>query len=203
MLGKTLVPTEVVLELELANQSGMLRGVSCMQTWYIYIRLRTSKNDRVNLLTRITSILLTTFQSTLNRKKDSIEMSLPKAAAPNNLPSTFHHAGWTIKYNLISPPTLQPTDPSPKSLKTLVFIHGTPWSSLVFQPLVQSLLSSPSSPFSKTHRILLYDMPGSPTPTHPLTTKTSKTTKTTPPSQPKPKPCRPSSHTSRLISQQS
>jgi pimeloyl-ACP methyl ester carboxylesterase len=89
-------------------------------------------------------------------------MSLPKAAAPNNLPSTFHHAGWTIKYNLISPPTLQPTGgPSPKSLKTLVFIHGTPWSSLVFQPLVQSLLfSSPSSPFSKPHRILLYDMPG-------------------------------------------
>src|SRR4051812_7156888 len=37
MLEVTMVPTEVVLELELANQSGMLREVPCMQTWYIYI----------------------------------------------------------------------------------------------------------------------------------------------------------------------
>jgi pimeloyl-ACP methyl ester carboxylesterase len=79
-------------------------------------------------------------------------MSPPKSA-PNNLPSTFHHAGWTIKYALLSPK-------NSTNLQTLVLIHGTPWSSTVFQPLIQSLLSSPSSPFSKTHRILLYDMPG-------------------------------------------
>lgn len=84
-------------------------------------------------------------------------MALPKAA-PNNLPSTFHHAGWTIKYSLITPATLQPTEPPPTSPRTLVFVHGTPWSSTVFQPLIQSLLSS--SPFSENYHILIYDMPG-------------------------------------------
>jgi pimeloyl-ACP methyl ester carboxylesterase len=83
-------------------------------------------------------------------------MSLPKAA-PNNLPSTFHHAGWTIKYALNSPSPSEDTT----NLQTLVLIHGTPWSSTVFQPLIQSLLSPPSqSPISKPHRILLYDLPG-------------------------------------------
>ena len=80
-------------------------------------------------------------------------MSLPKAA-PYDLPSTFHHAGWTIKYSLLSPSTTQNTT----DLQTLVFVHGTPWSSAVFQPLVQSLLSSP--PFSANYRVLLYDLPG-------------------------------------------
>jgi pimeloyl-ACP methyl ester carboxylesterase len=102
----------------------------------------------------------------------------PPNAAPNNLPSTFHYAGWTIKYTLLSHPTLHHTDPPPTNPKTLVFIHGTPWSSTVFQPLIQSLLSSPQ--FSKTYRILLYDMPGYgqsqlpyPTTSYPTTTNAS------------------------------
>jgi pimeloyl-ACP methyl ester carboxylesterase len=100
-------------------------------------------------------------------------MSLPKAA-PHDLPSTFHHAGWTIKYSLLTPTPLHPKDLPPPNLKTLVFIHGTPWSSTVFQPLIQSLLSpSQSSPFSKNYRVLLYDMPGYgasqlPYPTNPI-----------------------------------
>jgi len=88
-------------------------------------------------------------------------MSLSKAPAPllnNNLPSTFHHANWTIKYSLLTPPT-PPKTSNPSALKTLVFVHGTPWSSTVFQPLIQSLLSSPSF-ISQYNQILLYDLPG-------------------------------------------
>lgn len=79
-------------------------------------------------------------------------MSPPPSPSPSNphtLPSTFHHANWTIKYSLT-----QPTSPPPQNnpIPTLIFIHGTPWSSAVFQPLAQTL--------SSTHRILLYDLPG-------------------------------------------
>ncbi|KAL1590767.1 hypothetical protein WHR41_00973 [Cladosporium halotolerans] len=75
-------------------------------------------------------------------------MTLPKAQ-PANLPATFHHANWTIKYTLLAPPSpIQPT-------QTLIFIHGTPWSSTVFLPLANSLQTT-----NPTLRILLYDLPG-------------------------------------------
>lgn len=81
---------------------------------------------------------------------------------PHTLPSTFIHAGWKIKYALLTPPSPpknshdnQNNQISQRSpLETLVFIHGTPWSSIVFQPLATPLLAS------GTHQILLYDLPG-------------------------------------------
>lgn len=74
-------------------------------------------------------------------------MPPPPTPQDYHLPSSFDFAGWTIKYALLSPAS-NPT-------KTLVFIHGTPWSSAVFQPLAQSLLST----HNDIH-ILLYDLPG-------------------------------------------
>lgn len=78
---------------------------------------------------------------------------------PHTLPSTFIHAGWKIKFALLTPPAPpqnnnQTSQQAPQTLPTLVFIHGTPWSSIVFQPLATSLLAS------RTHQILLYDLPG-------------------------------------------
>jgi pimeloyl-ACP methyl ester carboxylesterase len=73
---------------------------------------------------------------------------------PIPLPSTFHYDNWEIKYTLLSSPTAtssQPTTPS----KTLVFIHGTPWSTTVFTPLATSLLAT-----TPNLKILLYDLPG-------------------------------------------
>ncbi|KAM0712102.1 hypothetical protein Q7P37_011196 [Cladosporium fusiforme] len=77
-------------------------------------------------------------------------MTLPPPK-PNNLPSTFLHAGWRIKYNLLT----STSTPSTSQPQTLVFIHGTPWSSTVFQPLTDPLLKT-NTPL----RILLYDLPG-------------------------------------------
>ncbi|PSK60178.1 Protein crossbronx [Elsinoe australis] len=67
------------------------------------------------------------------------------------LASTFTHDDWTIRYGLHEP---HPTPPTTRPFPTAVFIHGTPWSSTVFQPLARALLSR------STHRILLYDLPG-------------------------------------------
>lgn len=75
-------------------------------------------------------------------------MPLP-IAQPPNLPLTFHHEYWTIRYALLTP--LTPSGPT----RTLIFIHGTPWSSTVFLPLAQSLQAT-----KPTLRILLYDLPG-------------------------------------------
>jgi pimeloyl-ACP methyl ester carboxylesterase len=76
------------------------------------------------------------------------------------LPSTFHHEDWQIKYTLLSSSSsssIQPNNPSPTNPKqqTLVFIHGTPWSSAVFSPLATSLLTT-----TPNLTILLYDLPG-------------------------------------------
>lgn len=67
------------------------------------------------------------------------------------LPSTFHHDNWEIKYTLLSPNRTDSTTPT----QTLVFVHGTPWSSTVFSPLATSLLST-----TPNLTILLYDLPG-------------------------------------------
>jgi pimeloyl-ACP methyl ester carboxylesterase len=74
--------------------------------------------------------------------------------SPLNLPQTFHHADWHIKYTLLSsPPTITGTTSPPP--QTLVFLHGTPWSSAVFSPLATSLLRT-----TPNLTILLYDLPG-------------------------------------------
>lgn len=68
------------------------------------------------------------------------------------LTQVFQYRGWTIKYALLDPtskPGLQPSN-----LKTAVFVHGTPWSSVTFWPVARTLLAR------GTHRILLYDLPG-------------------------------------------
>lgn len=64
-----------------------------------------------------------------------------------DLTSSFEYEGWTIKYALSSAP---PSKPS----KTIVFVHGTPWSATVFQPLTKALLAR------NGYRVLLYDLPG-------------------------------------------
>jgi pimeloyl-ACP methyl ester carboxylesterase len=65
------------------------------------------------------------------------------------LSSTFKSHGWIIKYGLHEPQKL-----SGAHLRTVVFVHGTPWSSEVFQPIAKALLSRGQ------YRILLYDLPG-------------------------------------------
>ncbi|KAM0705713.1 hypothetical protein Q7P35_007073 [Cladosporium inversicolor] len=67
------------------------------------------------------------------------------------LPSSFHHDNWEIKYTLLSSNRTDSTTPS----QTLVFVHGTPWSSAVFSPLATSLLTT-----TPNLTILLYDLPG-------------------------------------------
>lgn len=81
---------------------------------------------------------------------------------PKSIPltSTFHYEGWTIKYGLLSSTSPSRTNAatttsSKPQLQTLIFIHGTPWSSAVFAPLVTSLLSAHPS-----LQILFYDLPG-------------------------------------------
>ncbi|KAK5155652.1 hypothetical protein LTS14_005913 [Recurvomyces mirabilis] len=66
-----------------------------------------------------------------------------------DLSSTFVHAGWEIKYALLSP------HPEPSKVEqTVVFVHGTPWSSDVFHPIAKALLAR------RPYDILLYDCPG-------------------------------------------
>lgn len=67
---------------------------------------------------------------------------------PNTLSQTFPYAGWSIKYEILD------NSPSAESKKTVVFVHGTPWSSVVFRPLAEAL-----SAIYK-YRVLLYDLAG-------------------------------------------
>jgi hypothetical protein len=80
--------------------------------------------------------------------------------APLDLPSTFHHANWEIRYALLSSP-LQTTTSSPQpppQPQTLVLLHGTPWSSAVFSHMIHSLLHT--TPNLPNLQILIYDLPG-------------------------------------------
>jgi pimeloyl-ACP methyl ester carboxylesterase len=80
-------------------------------------------------------------------------MPLP-TPTPIDLPQTFHHANWAIKYTLLSSsPTIPDATSAPH--QTLVLLHGTPWSSAVFSPLATSLLTT-----TPNLTILLYDLPG-------------------------------------------
>lgn len=64
------------------------------------------------------------------------------------LTNSFKHEGWTIKYALSEAVSSRSTS------RTIVFVHGTPWSSAVFQPIAKALLAR------KGYRVLLYDLPG-------------------------------------------
>lgn len=68
------------------------------------------------------------------------------------LSSTFTCQDWTIRYCLFEPNNYP--DPKPKQTKTVVFIHGTPWSSDVFRPIAKALLARGG------YNVLLYDLPG-------------------------------------------
>ncbi|RMZ16705.1 hypothetical protein D0860_00829 [Hortaea werneckii] len=69
-----------------------------------------------------------------------------------NLPLTFQFHGWNIRCNLLKSTDRNPT--SAKQPKSVVFVHGTPWSSVVFQPLIETLLAK------GPYQILVYDLPG-------------------------------------------
>ena len=68
------------------------------------------------------------------------------------LSSTFTCQDWTIRYGLFEPDGSSDRDSG--HIKTVVFVHGTPWSSYVFQPVAKALLAR------RRHRVLLYDLPG-------------------------------------------
>ena len=54
--------------------------------------------------------------------------------------------GWTIKYGVFGEET--------PNVQTVVFVHGTPWSSVVFKPLAKALLARGG------WRVVLYDLAG-------------------------------------------
>ncbi|KAF2152244.1 alpha/beta-hydrolase [Myriangium duriaei CBS 260.36] len=67
-----------------------------------------------------------------------------------SLNSSFHFQGWEIRYNVAGPDKPSGSEP----LRTVVFVHGTPWSSVVYEPINQAILATNS------YRTLLYDLPG-------------------------------------------
>lgn len=62
---------------------------------------------------------------------------------------SLQHAGFTIRYGIF-----EPQCGSPGSIRTVCFVHGTPWNSSVFHPLAKALLAT------RRFRVLLYDLPG-------------------------------------------
>lgn len=64
---------------------------------------------------------------------------------PVSLTESFSHSGWWIQYKLHE---------VKKAGQTVVFVHGTPWSSIVFQPIAESLIATLKC------NVLLYDLPG-------------------------------------------
>ncbi|KAI6912474.1 hypothetical protein KC318_g4682 [Hortaea werneckii] len=69
-----------------------------------------------------------------------------------DLPLTFRFQGWNIRYHLLSSSDSDRT--STKQPQSVVFVHGTPWSSVVFQPLIETLRAK------EPYQILVYDLPG-------------------------------------------
>ena len=63
------------------------------------------------------------------------------------LEKSFEAEGWIIRYGVFG-------EEAPTGGKTILFIHGTPWSSEVFKPLAKALLSLGG------YRIVLYDLGG-------------------------------------------
>lgn len=70
-----------------------------------------------------------------------------------DLSSTFHHQGWAIKYALLESNNTTASNEAVQP-KPVVFVHGTPWSSVVFRPLIHALLAKGA------YKILVYDLPG-------------------------------------------
>ncbi|KAE9371100.1 alpha/beta-hydrolase [Stipitochalara longipes BDJ] len=70
------------------------------------------------------------------------------------LPSTYHFQGWSIRYNLATSNNTSTTTSDQQRTKCVVFVHGTPWSSVVFKPIIEALLAKGS------YKILVYDLPG-------------------------------------------
>lgn len=68
-----------------------------------------------------------------------------------DLPETFAHSGWSIKYLARR---AKYEDSSSAASPWVVFVHGTPWSSDVFRPLANAL--SAGGAFN----VVLYDLPG-------------------------------------------
>ena len=68
-----------------------------------------------------------------------------------DLPLSFKFQSWSIRYNVLQSDN---TSSSPRQAKCVVFVHGTPWSSIVFKPTIGALLAR--SPY----KILVYDLPG-------------------------------------------
>ncbi|KAK3116981.1 hypothetical protein LTR53_002128 [Teratosphaeriaceae sp. CCFEE 6253] len=69
-----------------------------------------------------------------------------------DLSSTFHFRDWDIKYTLTSSNNSKESEP--RQVKTVIFVHGTPWSSAVFRPVIEALLAG------GPYQILVYDLPG-------------------------------------------
>jgi pimeloyl-ACP methyl ester carboxylesterase len=70
----------------------------------------------------------------------------PLPTDPTTLDKTFHHTSPTHSFTLSWTSLGSPTSPP------LIFIHGTPWSSLVWAPYALAL--------SRTHHVYLFDNPG-------------------------------------------
>ncbi|KAH7420093.1 Alpha/Beta hydrolase protein [Cadophora sp. MPI-SDFR-AT-0126] len=67
------------------------------------------------------------------------------------LPLSFSFQNWDIRYNVLKSDN---TSASSRKAKCVVFVHGTPWSSIVFKPTIEALLAKGS------YQILVYDLPG-------------------------------------------
>ena len=68
-----------------------------------------------------------------------------------DLPSTYHFQGWDVRYSLARSNNALASDR--QQVNSVVFVHGTPWSSAVFRPVVEALLAKES------YQILVYDLP--------------------------------------------
>lgn len=66
-----------------------------------------------------------------------------------DLPLTYEFQGWNIRYDLKGS-----KNTTENKGKFVVFVHGTPWSSVVFKPVVEVILAKGS------YQILVYDLPG-------------------------------------------
>ncbi|KAI1845400.1 hypothetical protein JX265_005261 [Neoarthrinium moseri] len=64
------------------------------------------------------------------------------------LPNTFQWNNWAVRYAKLQHPS------QPPNTSTVVFVHGTPWSSDVFRPIADALLAT------RRFDIVLYDLPG-------------------------------------------
>ncbi|KFY18721.1 hypothetical protein V493_08392 [Pseudogymnoascus sp. VKM F-4281 (FW-2241)] len=69
-----------------------------------------------------------------------------------DLPLTYEFQGWNIQYDLKK--SRNTTVLNQAQAKCVVFVHGTPWSSVVFKPIVEALLAKGS------YHVLVYDLPG-------------------------------------------